>query len=88
MNIEFKTSFNRDIKKIIDSKLLGAIEEVIKNVEIANSTTDIKNWKKLIGYKTYSRIKIGDYRIGLNIENDMVSFVRFLHRKEIYKYFP
>jgi len=33
------------------------------------------------------RIKIGDYRIGVEIKKDTVIFVRILHRKDIYKYF-
>ena len=34
------------------------------------------------------RLKLGDYRIGLALENDIVVFVRFLDRKDIHKYFP
>jgi mRNA interferase RelE/StbE len=40
------------------------------------------------GSKKHSRIKIGDYRIGLFIDDKTIFFVRFLHRKEIYRYFP
>jgi mRNA interferase RelE/StbE len=36
---------------------------------------------------TYS-IRIGDYRIGLALEKDTLVFVRCLHRKEIYRFFP
>jgi mRNA interferase RelE/StbE len=36
----------------------------------------------------YYRIRLGDYRVGLKIENNTVCFVRFLHRKDIYRYFP
>lgn len=32
--------------------------------------------------------KLGDYRIGVALENDAVVFVRFLNRIDIYKYFP
>lgn len=88
MKTIFKSSFQRDIKKIIDADLLFLIAEAIKNVDNAKNTNEIDNLKKLVGYKTYSRIKIKDYRIGLNIEDDIVYFVRFLHRKDIYKFFP
>jgi mRNA-degrading endonuclease RelE of RelBE toxin-antitoxin system len=31
---------------------------------------------------------LGDYRLGLVIEDDIVTLVRILHRKDIYRYFP
>jgi mRNA interferase RelE/StbE len=49
---------------------------------------DIINLKKLSGYKSAFRIRIGDYRIGVIIENDTVIFVAFAHRKDIYHRFP
>jgi len=88
MKIEFKTSFERDIKKIIDNEILSLIESAIENVENAKDTREINNFRKLTGYKTYYRIKVKDYRIGLNIIDNTIYFVRFLHRKDIYKVFP
>jgi len=88
MKTEFKTSFGRDIKKITDKNLLLLVEETIVNVEKAVNIKEIDNLKKLIGYKTFYRIKVNDYRIGLNIIENTVFFVRFLHRKDIYKSFP
>ena len=40
------------------------------------------------GFKHYYRIKQGDYRIGIKIEDDMVIFMRVLHRKIVYREFP
>jgi mRNA interferase RelE/StbE len=31
---------------------------------------------------------VGDYRIGISVEGDEVEFVRCLHRRDIYRYFP
>lgn len=49
---------------------------------------DIKGFKKLKGYKNVYRIKVGDYRIGVFIENDVVEFACVVHRKDIYRIFP
>ena len=38
--------------------------------------------------REYFRIRIGDFRIGLRLENDTLIFVRCLNRKDIYRYFP
>jgi len=32
--------------------------------------------------------RVGDYRIGVIVEDDTMVFVRCLHRREIYRYFP
>ena len=53
-----------------------------------NTLSEIKNLKKMQGFLNCYRIKIGDYRIGLYFENNIVELVRLAHRKEIYKLFP
>jgi mRNA interferase RelE/StbE len=40
------------------------------------------------GYDSFYRIRLADYRIGIEIINDEIIFARFLHRKDVYKYFP
>jgi len=50
--------------------------------------SDIQNLKKMQGYDTFYRIRLGDYRIGIEVVADQVILVRILHRKYIYRYFP
>lgn len=49
---------------------------------------ELKNVKQITSSEKYYRIRLGDYRIGIKFENDIVVFVRFLNRREIYRYFP
>jgi mRNA interferase RelE/StbE len=63
-------------------------QPIIKGVDNADRVHELVNLKKLKADGNYYRIKSGDYRIGLIIKNDTVHFVRLLHRKEIYRYFP
>lgn len=89
MNYEFKTSFVKDLKKKKhDKKLLSSVQEIIQEVADVDGVHEILNIKKMKAEGKYYRIRSGDYRIGLVIENDIVYFVRVLHRSEIYKYFP
>jgi len=85
---DFKKSFARDLKKIKDKHLLRQVKEAIEEVEKAPNLQMIGDLKQLKGGGIYFRIKIGDYRIGLKLEGDMFIFVRFLHRREIFRYFP
>ena len=89
MKTEFRKSFVRDIKRLgKDEKLLGRIKNIILEVEAADSIVAIANLKKLKAEGCYYRIRSGNYRLGLIIQNNAVIFVRALHRSEIYRFFP
>ena len=87
MNIYKKPSFFRDLKTISDPALKERVGNVILAVENAQSLKDIPKLKKMKGHRNSYRIKVGDYRIGVNIENNIVEFVAFGHRKDIYNFF-
>jgi mRNA interferase RelE/StbE len=86
--VTFKKSFEKDLGKLRDADLLHKIQAVIEEAEAAVSPIDIKNLKKLKADGNYYRIRVGNYRIGLVLDEAEISFVRVLHRKEMYRYFP
>lgn len=88
MKVGFRESFAKDLKGVKDKGLLSRVKELIEAVEKAESLTDIPNLKKLKGAGSYFRLRLSDYRVGIALEQDTVVFVRFLNRKDIYKYFP
>lgn len=88
MKVAFRESFLRDLRAIKDQSVLRRIRECIENVEQVNKPSDISNLKKLRGQGQYYRIRIGDYRVGLKVEAETVTFVKVLNRKDIYRYFP
>jgi mRNA interferase RelE/StbE len=88
LKIEFKRSFVKDLERVRDKALRERVKETIEQVERAQALQEMENVKKLRGGERYYRIRIGDYRLGLVLEENTVIFVRFLHRKDVYKYFP
>lgn len=88
MRVEFRASFAKDLRSVRDKGLSKQIKEAIELVEQVQRLEEIANLKKLRGKGNYFRIRIGEYRIGIAVENDTVTFVRCLNRKEIYRYFP
>jgi len=90
MNTDFKTSFGKTLKKITDKSIKSEIKQAILSVEGAMTIQDIPELKKLKGYRkgNFYRIKVRDYRIGITIENNLVTFYVALPRKDIYKFFP
>jgi len=88
MKTLYEKSFGRDLKKVKDKRLLKQVQKVIAQVESATSLQDLQNVKKLEGYQTYYRLKVGEYRMGIEVLEGQVIFVCFLNRKDIYRYFP
>jgi mRNA interferase RelE/StbE len=84
----FRESFDSDLSTIKDVALLRRIKKVIEQVEAARTFQQIPNLKRLEAAGKYYRIRLGEYRLGFVFENGTVTFVRCLHRKEIYRYFP
>lgn len=87
MKIEIRDSILKDIKKISkkEKQKLLTIYDIFTN---AQNLTDIQGIKKLKGYENFYRYRIRDYRLGFVVEDNKVIFLRYLHRKDIYKYFP
>ena len=88
MKVLFEKSFGRDLKKIKDKRLRNQIQEAIDQVKSAASSNDVADLKKMQGFDTYYRIRVGDYRIGIEIAEGQVIFVCCLNRKDVYRYFP
>lgn len=87
MKIEITNVFEKDLRKLSKSDAIKVIE-LLKSLE--NDTKDLSmcDTKKLIGYKNYYRIRLGDIRIGYQKFIDCLEFQRVAKRDEIYKIFP
>ena len=88
MKVQFRASFARDLRKLSDPELFGRVKAVIDQVETADRLGDVPHLKKLSAGIGCYRIRLGDFRIGLLVEGSLVTFVRVLHRREIYRRFP
>lgn len=89
MIVRIDKSFQKDVNKISDEKVKATIIEVIRHTQSAEHLSSINNLKKLTGHKNKYRIRLGNYRIGLEYNEDHeLIFTRFLHRKEIYQKWP
>jgi len=89
MNVEFDKSFEKWLSNISEAVVLKKVEETILKAENAKTIQEIPSTKKLSGYKSYYRIKIGDYRIGFErINKTTIRLIIVANRKEIYRRFP
>ena len=88
MKTAFRRSFARDLKKLKGRAVLDRAREVIEQVEAAADPEAINDLTKLSGTANAYRIRVRDYRVGVTIEGDVVELVRFLHRRDLYRFFP
>ena len=67
MIVVIADEFNKPLRKLNNREVNIRVLETIENIENAQTPIDIRNLKKLKGYQTAFRIRIGDYRIGIHI---------------------
>ena len=72
----------------MDSGLSSTVEQVIEELKAASNITEVRNVVKMAGWESYYRIRVGDYRLGLEMDGDVAILTRFRHRREFYRYFP
>ncbi|SMF94232.1 mRNA interferase RelE/StbE [Methylomagnum ishizawai] len=81
MRIELRKSAVNDLKSLPKS-----IKDAI-HTKIAELTNfpNVGNIKKLTNFEPAYRLRVGDYRVLFDVENDQILVGRVLHRKESYK---
>ncbi len=88
MEVEFTSSFTRDLKRLRNAELRGRVERVIEELERAPEVAAVAGAARLKGPGQFYRVRVGDYRIALSVEGGAAVVTRFLHRRDIYRYFP
>ena len=88
MNICVNMVFLKELARVPARDRQRVEKLLFEEVEFYKSTSEIPNFEKLKGYRTYYKIRFGDYRVGLKLENSTLYFERILHRKDIYKFYP
>lgn len=88
MEIRYRTSFGRDLRRERNSDLRRRVERIVEQLQRAPSVASVPGLAAMQGYKNHYRIRVGDYRPGVIVDGDSVILVRLLHRREIYRHFP
>lgn len=89
METRFRRSFERDLRKIRDTKLLERIKQSIHEIESAEDLSQLKGvLKKMKGATGFYRVRVGTYRIILEAQATKAEFVRVLPRGEAYRLGP
>jgi mRNA interferase RelE/StbE len=71
----------KDLSKI-DKK---EVEKILLKIENLEDYPDVPNLKKLTKFDPPFRLRVGDYRVLFDVDNDTITVYRIKHRKESYK---
>jgi mRNA interferase RelE/StbE len=88
MKVEITRKFKKQVESCDNTMIKKKVGIILLEVMNTQSLTEIKGIKKLRTDGSYFRIRVNDYRIGICLKNDTVTFAAFDHRSDIYKYFP
>ena len=88
MIVEYLKQFSKDLLKIKDESLKDDLFNAIIALKKAETMNEFSNIKKLKGYQTAYRIRIGKYRLGFYFDGEVIELARFAKREDIYKLFP
>lgn len=68
MKVRFSATFAKDLERILDRNLLGRVNSLIDKTKGAETIADLPSVKRLSGSRGYFRIRLGDYRLGFELE--------------------
>ncbi len=89
MEVQYRQAFLKDLKQLKSSASYQRIYELtFTTLENINSLEEIPDIKAMRGYNGRYRIRINDYRVGIEVNGDVIEVMRVLHRREFYRYFP
>ena len=88
MKVVVTRQFERDVEKELNKALQFTLADIVEHLKKVSSLKEIPNLKKMKGFKTAYRIRMGEYRIGFILQSDTITLSRIMNRKEIYRYFP
>ncbi len=86
MEVEIKKSFQKDVRK--SKYKTKKLAEVIRHIINAKALSEINQIKKIEGYEGFYRIRVSDYRIGIEKFNNVIILHRYVSRGDFYKKFP
>jgi mRNA interferase RelE/StbE len=87
MNIIATKTFVKQYAKT-PAYLKKKVADLYLKIEATEKWSDIPGIKEMKSQENTYRIRVGDYRIGVQIIDKTLKLVVIMHRKEIYRFFP
>jgi mRNA interferase RelE/StbE len=80
MQIKIQNTAYKDLKKIDNIQ----VQKILKSISTLNNYPNVSNIKKLTNHNPPFRLRVGNYRVLFDIEDNILIISRIKHRKESY----
>ena len=81
MNVEIDGKAIKDLSRLHK----GEVTKILSKIEELEKYPHIPNLKKLTNFEPPYRLRVGNYRVLFDIEDNTITVYRVRHRKESYK---
>jgi len=81
MIVEIDSKALKDLTKIHKQE----VKKILSKIELLENHPNISNIKKLTNFEPPYRLRVGDYRILFDIEDDVITVYRVKHRSKSYE---
>jgi mRNA interferase RelE/StbE len=88
MDVGYSKKFLKQLASIPNETRVKIEHFVFAELISASSMSSLGKVEKMQGYEGFYKVRFGNYRLGLVIDNNLVTIKTVMHRREIYKFFP
>lgn len=88
MKVKYSKKFLKQLAAV-PSDIRSKIESFVFDELVSTSSIyEMGKVEKMKGYDGFYKVRFGNYRLGLVLENEIITVKTVMHRREIYKFFP
>ena len=88
MEIRRERRFARDLRRLRSDQIRRRVRSKLEEMEAAPSLAQVRSVKRTAGSENHYRVRIGDFRIGLEMDGEIAILQRFGPRDGFYRGFP
>lgn len=88
MEVRYSKKFLKQLASVPSETRVKIEEFVFNELTSVPSISSLGKVEKMQGYHGFYKVRFGNYRVGLAIENEVVIVKTVMHRRDIYKFFP
>jgi len=89
MEVLYRKTFLKDMKKLKNRPAYDRVFQLaFYDLPKSEALQDLAGLRPMKGYPNRYRIRIGNYRVGIESSGNKVELIRVLHRRDVYRYFP
>ncbi|MDP3684777.1 MAG: type II toxin-antitoxin system RelE/ParE family toxin [Ignavibacteria bacterium] len=88
MKVEYRKKFLKELSQLPQNPRLEVEKFVFEVLPNAVTLASLGKVEQMKGYKHFYKGRFGNYRLGLQLVDEVLIVEIIAHRKEVYKFFP